>query len=203
MKTVRIAALAVACLVSLPTLLLANDIPAPAVPGDLIVDASHRVYLVGHAVGTQNYVCLPKADSPTGFAWILYGPDATLFNDDGAQIATHFLSPNPGEEGSPPRPAWQHSRDTTAVWGFATVISTDENFVAAGAIPWLKLEVRGRVRGVDGGRRLTDTTFIQRVHTSGGIAPATGCSSPANVGAKSLVPYEADYYFYKSRGRQK
>jgi hypothetical protein len=203
MNTVRIAALAVACLVSLPTLLRANDIPEPSVPGDLVVGAGHRVSLVGHAVGTQNYVCLPKADSPTGFAWILYGPDATLFSDDGRQIATHFLSPNPGEEGSPPRPAWQHSRDTSAVWGFATVVSTDQNFVEPGAIPWLKLEVRGRVRGLDGGRRLTDTSFIQRVHTSGGAAPATGCSAAVNVGAKILVPYAADYYFYKTRGRQK
>ena len=72
-----------------------------------------------------------------------------------------------------------------------------------GAIPWLKLEVVGRSRGVDGGRRLTDTAYIQRVNTVGGVAPATGCSEAAHVGARALVPYETDYYFYKSRGRQK
>jgi hypothetical protein len=29
----------------------------------------------------------------------LFGPQATLFNDDGMQIITHFLSPNPEEGG--------------------------------------------------------------------------------------------------------
>ncbi len=56
---------------------------------------------------------------------------------------------------------------------------------------------------MQGGRRLTDTAWIQRVHTSGGVPPATGCTIAENVGAKSLVPYATDYYFYKARGRVK
>jgi hypothetical protein len=44
---------------------------------------------------------------------------------------------------------------------------------------------------------MTYTTWIQRVNTAGGIAPADGCSIAADVGKKILVPYLADYVFYR------
>ena len=44
---------------------------------------------------------------------------------------------------------------------------------------------------------LSKTTFIQRLNTTGGVAPADGCSTSADVGKQVLVPYTADYYFYK------
>jgi hypothetical protein len=43
---------------------------------------------------------------------------------------------------------------------------------------------------------MLDTTFIHRVNTSGGVAPSAGCSRTADVGARALVPYIADYIFY-------
>ena len=76
--------------------------------------------------------------------------------------------------------------------------SNDSNFVEPGAIPWLLLQVVGTGTGPTGGAFLTQATFIQRLNTSGGVAPATGCSSSGNVGAISLVPYTADYFFYKA-----
>ncbi len=196
--TTPIVALAAALLVSSAATLHAKVIQRPDVPTDLDPGDGYRPYLVGHAVGTQNYVCLPKG---AGFAWAPYGPQATLFSDDGTQIATHFLSPNP-DEGGTPRATWQHSRDTSAVWAAQAAIYSEPDYVEPGAIPWLLLEVKGQARGVDGGRRLTDTVLIQRVHTSGGVAPEAGCTEAENVGAKSLVPYTTDYYFYKARGRQ-
>jgi hypothetical protein len=39
-------------------------------------------------------------------------------------------------------------------------------------------------------------TYIQRVNTKGGVAPADACSA-ANAGAKMTVPYQADYVFYR------
>jgi hypothetical protein len=66
-----------------------------------------------------------------------------------------------------------------------------------GAIPWLLLEVVGADAGPTGGTGLTETVFIQRIRTSGGLAPATGCDHALDVGAKALVPYTADYLFYK------
>jgi len=44
---------------------------------------------------------------------------------------------------------------------------------------------------------LTKTTFIQRLNTTGGLAPSTGCTSPADIGHLAFVPYTADYFFYK------
>ena len=45
---------------------------------------------------------------------------------------------------------------------------------------------------------LTGTTYIQRLNTSGGVAPSTGCSSSADIGNKAYVAYTTDYYFYKA-----
>ena len=94
---------------------------------------------MGHGVGTQNYVCQP---SGAGFAWILFTPQATLFSDRARQVTTHFFSPNPFEltDGAI-RVTWQHSRDTSTVWGKDAIASSDPDFVAQGAIPWLRLTV--------------------------------------------------------------
>jgi hypothetical protein len=40
-------------------------------------------------------------------------------------------------------------------------------------------------------------TWIQRLATENGLAPATGCDD-AHVGAEVLTPYAADYFFYRS-----
>jgi hypothetical protein len=198
--TTRLVLLTGTCVAMHAATVHAGHITPPSVPTDLHVSDDYRPYLVGHAIGTQNYVCLPNASG--GYAWVQYGPQATLFDDHGGQIATHFLSPNP-DEAETPRATWQHSRDTSAVWAKQAGITTDSTYVQPGAIPWLLLSVVGRSTGVEGGGRLTDTVYIQRLHTSGGVAPATGCAEATNVGAKSLVPYATDYYFYKARGRQK
>jgi hypothetical protein len=95
------------------------------------------------------------------------------------------------------RATWQHSRDTSTVWAMA-IASSDPNFVEPGAIPWLLLQVVGTEPGPTGGERLTRTTFIQRLDTSGGIAPLTGCAGSGDVGNRTLVPYTADYFFYKA-----
>jgi hypothetical protein len=168
----------------------------PDVPPKLEVRVGHRLYLIGHAIGTQNYVCLPKG---TAFAWTPFGPQATLFADDGSQLTTHFLSTNPVDGVA--RATWQHSRDTSSVWAAAIETSDDPAYVEPGAVPWLLLEVKGTSAGPNAGERLASTTYIQRVHTSGGIAPETGCTEAGHVGAKALVPYTTDYYFYKARGR--
>jgi hypothetical protein len=44
---------------------------------------------------------------------------------------------------------------------------------------------------------MTKTTFIQRLNTKGGSAPADGCLTSADVGKHTLVPYSADYYFFR------
>jgi hypothetical protein len=171
----------------------AERVRRPHVPANLEVQAGYKAFFEGHATGTQNYICLPSA---SGFSWTLFGPQATLFNDDTKQVVTHFLSANPLEGGTP-RATWQHSRDTSAVWAVMMDFSTDAAFVAPGAIPWFILKVVGEQDGPDGGHKLTPTAFIQRVNTAGGIPPSTGCAVSTDVGKKALVPYAADYFFYK------
>ena len=53
--------------------------------------------------------------------------------------------------------------------------------------------------GPTGGDKMTGTTFIQRVNTVGGLAPTTGCAQATDVGKKALVPYQAEYVFYRER----
>jgi hypothetical protein len=175
-----------------------RDLVSPQVPLNLEVPAGNKLFLVGHAIGTQQYICLPSGSS---FAWTLFGPQATLFQatlfkDNTKQIITHFLSPNPSEDGMP-RATWQHSNDSSAVWAMAIATSLDSNFVELNAIPWLLLEVVGDQQGPTGGARLTRTAFIQRLNTSGGIAPMTDCAVSTDIGKRELVPYTADYFFYK------
>jgi hypothetical protein len=157
------------------------------------VPAGNTAFLKGFAVGTQNYICL---SSGAGIAWTFFGPQATLFDDDDKQVITHFLSANPDENGTP-RPTWQHSKDTSTVWAMVAPFSTPV-VVTPGAIPWLLLQVVGDQDGPTGGHKLTTTTFIHRVNTAGGVAPATGCTVATDVGKKALVPYTTDYFFYKA-----
>jgi hypothetical protein len=214
-RFVAVAALGVRLAMTSPPAALARHgggIDVPAVPGNLRVLPGNVPYLAGHARGTQNYVCMacPNAITPAekcpapGFAWAFIGPQATLFAvDDGddEQIITHFNSSNPAEAGKE-RPTWQHSRDTSVVWANNSVppaeSSTDSEFVAKGAIPWLLLPAAGTQVGPDGGDKLAKTTFVQRLETAGGVAPdASTCAAPADAGKKALVPYTASYFFYK------
>ena len=174
-------------------------IDVPEIPANLTVEEGNTPYLQTRAYGTQNYVCLP---SGAGVAWKLFGPQATLYPPSAPiQIATHFLSPNPDEQGTP-RATWQHSSDGSAVWARMIQASSDSNYVAPGAVAWLLLEVVGRAEGPIGGAQLERTTFIHRVNTQGGVAPAAGCTTVSHLGATSLVPYSTDYIFYRA-GRQR
>jgi hypothetical protein len=168
----------------------ATQVDPPAVPANLEVPEGNRAFLIAHAVGTQNYICLAA-----GQAWTFIGPQATLFKDEDTQALTHFLSPNPAEAGVA-RATWQHSRDTSTVWGQAIQSSTDPAYVTPGAIPWLLLRIVGTQDGPGGGDKMSETTFIQRVNTAGGSAPAGTCAS---AGARVFVPYETDYVFYNAR----
>ena len=193
----------------------AGHVTPPTVPETIKVPAGNTPFLLGHGVGTQNYICLPCPNPTTaaaqcpddsGFAWLLFTPEATLFKndpDDPKQLITHFFSPNPDEFNTDPftdfhpiRATWQDSNDTSTVWA-RTVVPGDSVTVTPGAIAWLKLTVVGVQFGPTGGGALTQTTFVQRVNTVGGAAPpADTCDSLQEVGKQAFRPYTADYIFY-------
>jgi len=184
-----------------------RQLPSPATPEAITPPEGNSAFLLGHAVGTQGYVCLPAG---AGASWTVNNarPEATLFtNVFGAafQIITHFLSPveNPNDVGpKPPRfgdATWQSSLDSSKVWAqkkSAISAGSDASCPNAGAIDCLLLQTIGSEPGPAGGKSLTQTTFIQRLNTNGGSAPAAGCSVFAEVGKQALVPYSADYFFF-------
>jgi hypothetical protein len=184
-----VACLSAAVAVGSAALAQADHVYPPAVPGNLEVPEGNRAFLLAHATGTQNYICVTA-----GQPWTFVGPQATLFGEEQKQTFTHFLSPNPAEAGLA-RATWQF-KDTSSAWAMAIQSSIDPAFVTPGAIPWLLLKVVGTQVGPVGGDRLLETTFIQRVNTVGGSAPSPTC---AQVGVRAFVPYETDYVFYKER----
>ena len=160
----------------------ASAAPAPPpVPSDIVVEAGHKPFLVGHAAGVQIYACATVAG---GFAWGPATPRATLYDDRGKAIVTHFAGPS-----------WQAQDGSTVVGRRVRGVTVD-----ATAIPWLLLEARSAGAGPDGDR-LADTTFIQRVATTGGLPPASAECDAASAGTTRDVPYTADYVFWKETGR--
>jgi hypothetical protein len=199
--------LVLACALFTVTHAAAQKVSPPTTPAIITPPPGNSAFLVGHAVGTQGYVCLPTS---TGASWTVIGarPEATLFAtffEADKQIITHFLSPdtNPNEFAPNPvafgNPTWQSSFDSSKVWGQplqSITAGSGPSCPNTGAITCLLLQSIGSDRGPTGGKFLTQTTFIQRLNTNGGSAPATGCSVASDVGKQTLVPYSADYYFF-------
>jgi hypothetical protein len=166
-------------------------------------------FLVGNAEGTQGYVCLP---SGTGASWTINQarPEATLFTKIFGvdfEIITHFLSPVTSPNGDAPKPlpfgnaTWQSSFDNSKVWAKAVdtlPAGSTADCPNAGSIACLLLQSIGNEAGKSGGKALTQVNFVERLNTKGGSAPATGCSVTADVGKQALVPYTADYYFFRA-----
>jgi len=150
--------------------------PAPPVPVDIAVPDGNKAFLVGHAVGVQIYSC-------NGSSWSLVAPRADLYGDNGKLVATHFAGPT-----------WQ-AKDGSYVVGLREAGVT----VDPTAIPWLRLKATRTSSGPDGDR-LVDTTYIQRIATTGGLPPAAGDCNASTAGTTAEVPYTADYVFWKAMG---
>ncbi len=89
---------------------------------------------------------------------------------------------------------------SSKVWGqtlHSILAGSDPSCPNAGAIPCLLLQAIGSQEGPTGGKTMTKATYIQRLNTNGGSAPASGCAVPTDVGKQTLVPYTADYYFFR------
>jgi uncharacterized protein DUF3455 len=147
------------------------------VPSELQVPAGNSIFLVGHAVGVQIYGCTATAG---GAAWTLLAPRADLYGDSGRLVATHFGGPT-----------WQAIDGSRVVGKKEAGVTVDPT-----AIPWLKLSAASTAEGPDG-ERLLNTTFIQRVNTTGGLPPAAAQCDATAVGSQAEVPYTADYYFWR------
>lgn len=143
-----------------------------SIPENLKPPANERLVLETHALGDQVYVCQPAGG---GFGWILAGPDAKLYDHSGKQVATHYAGPT-----------WEGTDGSKVKAKVAQTFAADSQ-----SIPWLRLQAVDH----SGDGVMSAISTIQRLHTQGGKAPATGCSA-ASQGQKARVPYTADYHFY-------
>jgi len=151
----------------LAALAAGNDNRAPEVPDDIVVPAGNKVHFHGFGVGVQIYTW-------NGTSWGTAVPEATLFNANGI-VAIHFAGPT-----------WQSNSGSTVVGALPPkAVTVDPN-----AIPWLRLDAKSP----EGPGIFANTTFIQRVNTSGGKAPS---ADGAFVGQVARVPYTADYFFFR------
>ena len=137
-----------------------------------------QLFLVVFAEGVQKYTCQSNG------TWLFMDPEATLYKTTGVSrpIGSHFLNFASG------RPVWQLN-DGSSVEAARTAAADG----GAGNIPWLLLQAVVTTEG-NGGDRLTSTTWVQRLNTSGGVAPAGTCTPSDRI----RVDYSADYFFWRA-----
>jgi len=147
-----------------------HDNRAPDVPASLQTPEGNKVCFHTYAVGVQIYAW-------NGSSWVFQAPEAVLFADAGhhGEVAIHYAGPT-----------WESDSGSTVVGAKVAGVTVDPT-----AIPWLLL----RAVSNDGSGVFADVTFIQRVNTSGGLAPASAGTSTGEI---ARVPYSAEYYFYRA-----
>jgi hypothetical protein len=165
--------------------------PPGSLPTAIAVPTGAAFKIHDHAIGVQVYTCTASAAAGAGggggaggaggsgattYSWVLKQPDAVLYDSSFAQVGTHGLGPN-----------WT-STDGSVVNG-ARVNGANSTMV--GAIQWLLLSASSHT----GTGVFTDITYVQRLNTAGGPAPATGCDA-TSAATDIRIPYSADYYFF-------
>ncbi len=164
---------------ALALLLLGLVAPLGAEPGDdnrepdlgdcqnLRAPAGHKVAFHAYAEGVQIWRW-------NGMSWVFQRPEAVLFDQDYEVVGIHYAGPT-----------WESASGSYVVAAVLYRCTPNPD-----AIPWLLL---GAVDS-DGPGIFDGVTYIQRVNTVGGKAPA----DPGDlVGQEVGVPYTADYFFYR------
>jgi len=149
------------------------------VPDKLKPAGNEGLTLILAAKGVQIYECRAKSDRAGAYEWVFVAPQADLFDVRGSKAGRHYAGPH-----------WE-SIDGSNIVG---TVKERADAPDANAIPWLLLAARSV--GPDGA--LSKVTSVQRVNTTGGVAPTSGCS-PVTLGTQARVDYSADYYFFTAR----
>jgi Protein of unknown function (DUF3455) len=151
--------------------------PAPPdVPAVLRAPAGQVVFFEALATGVQIYECSAKPDA--GFEWVFKAPEAALTDRSGKPLGKHYAGPS-----------WE-STDGSIVVGEVKAKDPGPN---SSAIPWLLLAAKSNT----GSGVFSAAKSVQRVATSGGIAPTEPCTE-ANLKQVARIPYTATYYFYRT-----
>ena len=162
----------------------ASNMSAPAaafsqasLPAAVQVPAGHKVAMETVGVGQITYECRAKKDA-AGHEWVFVGPDAKLMGRGGQQVGTYYGPP-----------ATWASLDGSKVTATQLAVAPG----GTGNIP-LQLVKANPAMGMGA---LQGVSYIQRVATQGGIAPAMLCDG-SKMGSKEIVKYQADYIFWKA-----
>jgi uncharacterized protein DUF3455 len=167
------------------TLCMVTDaaLVAPSVPDAIKVPAGATLVARFFAQGDQVYICSDTTsdagDGGATYTWVLKAPDAQLFDPACMVVGAHYAGPT-----------WWIAKDGSSVVGSRLASAPSPH---AGAIPQLLLKAISH--DADGGPGVfSNVTFIQRLDTTDGAAPAS-CTA-ADVGHELRVAYTAIYYFY-------
>ena len=147
-------------------------------PAAVQVPAGNKVAMETVGAGDITYECRAKAATAGEYEWVFVGPEAKLM-DRGGKMVGKYYGP----------PATWESMDGSKLTGAQLAVAPH----AAGSIP-LQLVKANPAMGTGS---MSGVTYIQRVATQGGVAPAMACAA-TNMGAKQVVKYQADYIFYKA-----
>lgn len=147
---------------------------APAVQ----VPAGNVVAMETVGVGDITYECRDKKDMAGQYEWVFVGPDAALNDRSGKKVGKYF---------GPPA-TWE-SMDGSKITGTQVAVSP----ASAGNIPTQLVKANPAM----GAGSMMGVTYIQRVATKGGTAPAVACDATSK-GKKEIIKYQADYIFYKA-----
>ena len=155
--------------------------PAPfsqaALPAAVQVPAGHTVALQTVGVGEITYECRAKAGTAGAHEWAFVGPKADLASRGGARVGRYWGPP-----------ATWASTDGSSITGKQLAVAP----AAAGSIPLQLVQADPAT----GNGAMSGVTYVQRVATRGGVAPAAACDA-AGVGRREVVRYQADYIFWK------
>ena len=149
-----------------------------SLPAAVQVPAGNKVAMETVGVGEITYQCNPKKDMAGQFEWVFVGPDAKLNDRSGRQVGKYY---------GPPA-TWE-SMDGSKITGAQLAVAPS----SAGNIPLQLVKANPAM----GSGSMTGITYIQRVATVGGVAPAMACDA-GNAGSKQIVRYQSDYIFYKA-----
>ncbi len=147
-------------------------------PAPVQVPVGNTVVLETVGVGEITYECRAKKEN-AGFEWVFVGPDAKLNDRIGRQIGRYY---------GPPA-TWESSDGSKVTGTQVAIAPATPGSIALQLVKANPATGTGAMQGV---------TYIQRVATKGGVAPSTICEVSA-AGKKAIVPYQADYIFYKAR----
>ena len=148
------------------------------VPESIQVPEGNTVAWETVGVGDITYECRDKPDAASELGWVFVGPEAVLNDSDGKPVGRYF---------GPPA-TWQ-APDGSKVTGTQLAVASG----GTGNIPYQLVQANPAVgEGV-----MSGVTYITRLNTQGGVAPALACGE-ANKGERQVVQYQADYTFWKA-----